>query len=254
MKSSNKLIASQSHIFSLFSDQELSQLIVGRHITVTEHALVKRLTHVLRAERGDEVIIFDKKNHTAFTITNISKQAIEGSLIHVEHNKALLPQIHWLLPLLERDAFEKAIAGLTVLGATSIEPFVTRKVHRRALSPKEHERIHRIMIAAAEQSKQFVLPEIKPVATFESLRSRSFTEPALFFDPVGMHARDMIALIEKSPPPSLRCMVGPEGDLTVDEKSMLKELHFSFVALTPSILRSEDAAFIATGLLRSMLR
>ena len=47
--------------------------------------------------------------------------------------------------------------------------------------------------------------------------------------------------------------VGPEGDLTLEEKAYLKQLGFVFCALTPTVLRAQQAVALGLGVLRSYL-
>jgi len=55
-------------------------------------------------------------------------------------------------------------------------------------------------------------------------------------------------LIEKT----IMLVVGPEGDLTVDEKKLLSSAHYTACSLTPTVLRSEEAATLAAGIIRCM--
>jgi RsmE family RNA methyltransferase len=48
--------------------------------------------------------------------------------------------------------------------------------------------------------------------------------------------------------------VGPEGDLTDQEKVLLKQNGFIFCALTPTILRACEAIALGAGVVRSILR
>jgi len=48
-------------------------------------------------------------------------------------------------------------------------------------------------------------------------------------------------------------MIGPEGDLTAQEKELLKERGVQFLRLTPTILRAQQAVVVAMGIFRSLL-
>ena len=45
--------------------------------------------------------------------------------------------------------------------------------------------------------------------------------------------------------------VGPEGDLTQEEKDYLKQQGFVFCRLTPTVLRARQAVALGLGILRS---
>lgn len=246
----------QAHEFALYSATVLhvATMTPGKSVLLHEPDIVKRLVQILRVQDGQKILLFDKDHHVTLLVEQVlGKKEIKARVLMVEKNKLLLPQIHWFLPLLERDAFEEALASITILGATSIQPVITRKVHRTAFLPKERDRLERVMIAACEQSKQFMLPTIKPIIRIELLAPpTSASSHTFFFDPAGMPSLEMIKKLQAEPNKDIICMVGPEGDLTPEEKTLVKNLNFFFCALTPTILRSKDAVFLATGLLRSI--
>ena len=44
-------------------------------------------------------------------------------------------------------------------------------------------------------------------------------------------------------------MIGPEGDLTMQEKDLLKERDVQFLRLTPTVLRAQQAVAVSMGIL-----
>ncbi len=46
---------------------------------------------------------------------------------------------------------------------------------------------------------------------------------------------------------------GPEGDLTCEEKRMLADANFLFCALTPTVLRAQQAVAVGLGSFRSLM-
>jgi 16S rRNA U1498 N3-methylase RsmE len=48
-------------------------------------------------------------------------------------------------------------------------------------------------------------------------------------------------------------LVGPEGDLTLEEKEIVRANKFIFCALTPTIMRAVQATGLAAGFVRSLL-
>ncbi len=223
-------------------------------LVIDDQFLVNRMTSILRLNQGDMLTLFDRHQHIYAEINEIRKKNILLTVLKKESNQPLSPSINWFLPLLEKEAFEESISILTVLGATLIQPLVTSKTHKRILLPKDYERLERIMVAAAEQSKQFVLPTIGSVIPLDALEHKLTDETRIFFEPSGISAQQVVTMLQEKKSKSLHGMVGPEGDLTDSEKEYLKTLNFTFCALTPSILRAEDAVSIGMGILRSFLR
>jgi 16S rRNA (uracil1498-N3)-methyltransferase len=119
-------------------------------------------------------------------------------------------------------------------------------------SEKDYARAERIFIAAAEQSKQFVLPDMKPVCNLATAIANLGNEYRLFFDAAGKPLPELASHVLVHKPASYACLFGPEGDLTPLEKEQILNKGFTFYRLTPSILRAQQAISVALGLLRAI--
>ena len=120
-------------------------------------------------------------------------------------------------------------------------------VSRKWGGQKEMERLQRVMVAAAEQSKQFVLPEIKaPVDLSQFLKSKT-TGTKIFCDPDGESIKPFIC---KRDGERITLLIGPEGDLTQFEKEALVKNKYLFCRLSQTVLRSELAATLVVGSFR----
>jgi len=224
--------------------------------TITDKELLRRLINIIRVKTGDIIILFNEQYNVRCSVLHVSRLTVSLLVLESEVNKVLTPSVHWLVPFLERSAFETVVSVLTVLGAKTITPVLTQKVHRTTMRQTERRRFDRIMIAASEQSKQFIFPHIESTVHFsdiESLMSGLKTEQRLFFDPEGHSSRELITALEGDPTSQIICMVGPEGDLVEAEKQHLHGYGFTSYALTPSVLRSELAVTVAMGLIRAIL-
>lgn len=218
---------------------------------VADSALFHRCKNVLRLKPGQQVLLFDDNHQALATIEAYSKKAVAVSLEGKKSLACIKPEIHWLLPLLKREAFEQALYSLCEMGVTSIYPVRTSKASRQWGTEKDFARARTIMIAAAEQAKQFVIPTIHPVGELLNWqKEESDRSTRLFFDPTGMPLKQML---ESSLVGPIYGSVGPEGDLTVEEKSYVKEQGFVFCALTPTVLRAQQAVALGLGVLRSYL-
>jgi 16S rRNA (uracil1498-N3)-methyltransferase len=227
------------HLFAVYVDK------INDH----DADLFHRLHQVLRINRGEQVILFDGTHQVLATITDYRQKTVYFSLDTKVVIPRLRPEIHWLLPLLKREAFEQAVYSLCEMGVTSIYPIKTAKATRAWGSVKDYARARTIMIAAAEQAKQFTLPVLYPVI---ELTTWSATGEKIFFDPEGTPLRETLGTLKPASP--IYCMTGPEGDLTEEEKSYLTEQGFVFCALTPTVLRAQQAIAVGLGILRSYVR
>lgn len=252
------MIAIDTHQFALYYEpvavivQERRQDIY--HITDPE--MVHRIVTILRLEKSDKIILFNTAYHVFATITGFEpKKSVTIEVNSVEHNKQQIPVINWVLPLLKRDAFESALYTLTEMGVQSIQPVLTQKTIRFFGGDREVSRCKKILIAAAEQSKQFVLPELQPIIPLDLwlLKSQAPSAVKIFFDPLGCSLKEAMSIIEQHKPCEIIAAAGPEGDLTYEEKQRLTDQGFIFVALTKTVLRAEQAIAVGLGALRSLL-
>ncbi|MCL5436700.1 MAG: 16S rRNA (uracil(1498)-N(3))-methyltransferase [Candidatus Dependentiae bacterium] len=240
----------ERHEFALFCPTLPDGLAPDAVYGVVERELVHRLVHVLRVEGGESLLLFDRRQAAGVVVQAVDKHQVTCRVAEVRPLQPLSPAITWYLPLLAREAYEAAVSILTSMGALAIVPLITEKSEQRN---RPADRLERVMIAAAEQSKQLVLPRIAPV---EVLSRSELLEPVagqmrIFFDPAGEAAWNVLSAIRSAGPTAISCLIGPEADLTEAEKDLLREAGVHFCALTPTILRAEQAVTVAMGLLRS---
>jgi 16S rRNA (uracil1498-N3)-methyltransferase len=240
------------HQFALYYDslKAVQSIESGSTLIIDDLDVIRRITSVLRLKPSQELILFDEQIHVAVTLQDMQKKKIVCTVHTVTTNKKLEPTIIALLPLLKREALEQALYASVELGASTVQPVVTNKSLQQ-WSPKEKERYHRIMIAAAEQSKNFSLPKLADPADLTTAIEEQ-TDLKIFFDPRGTPLLNMMNEIKEKKPKSILFLVGPEGDLMIDEKSMLQEKNVTFCALTPTVLRAYQAFIVGLGALRSV--
>lgn len=235
------------HEFALYASALPIVAEIGQQIVLEGEQLAHRMQHIIRLKIGDELVLFNRTYSAHVAVQQISKKNVLVQVLVVKEHQPLAPAVHWFLPILEREAFETAITHLTVMGATSIQPIITEKSSRYIPAL---DRLQRLMIAASEQSKQFVLPLLYEPIAFNSIKNFS---KMIFFDSTGEHAYQVMSEIRTQPHEGIRCMVGPEGDLVTFEKEHLRHQGVQFCALTPTVLRACDAVAVAMGLIRSLI-
>jgi 16S rRNA (uracil1498-N3)-methyltransferase len=159
-----------------------------------------------------------------------------------------LPQVAIVLPLLERDALEEVVYMATVYGVHDIHLVVTEK-SRKILTEKEHARLHKIAIAAGEQSKQFFMPKIHVVSPLEDfIQKQSYKSSLKLWCDIS--GESILKLKERSRSEDGYLLIwGPEGDFAHQEKEMLGKL-FIPVKLANAVLRARDAAALIMGIIR----
>jgi 16S rRNA (uracil1498-N3)-methyltransferase len=246
------------HEFAVYYDKlslHLQAIIPGLPLKIEDEAIYHRLHTVLRLEEGDHCVLFDRNEHASGVIVGFRGKRIV--MLTVEsHNKnpQLSPLMSVYLPVLKREALETALYGLTEVGVQEIFLVHTQKSRRDYGSVDELERLERITIAAAEQSKNFIVPKLHAAISLETLVSNSSLKNrySLYFDPQGMPTYECMQIIHQNSPSQISMMVGPEGDLTEEEKKILTAAGFIFCALTPTVLRAAQAICLGAGMMRAV--
>jgi RNA methyltransferase, RsmE family len=217
---------------------------------LTDKDLIRRLLKVLRLEEDEQVILFNRTYHAMVTIgvsDNKSLSVIVDSLIP---NESYTPAITMLLPILKRDDFDTAIYNLVQAGVSYIQPVITAQAQRSWGGPKEQARVERLIIAAAEQSKNFMYPLVGEPLPLERVIAK-LKGVSLFADPEGQSFFTVMQKVRDNKPTTLNLLIGPEADLSSDEKQMIAAQGFISCKLTPTILRAAEAAFLVTAAVRS---
>ena len=230
----------------------------SKHLLLSDPDIVHRIRSVLRLSKGEELVIFDGVQQATCSIIDISKKAISVDILSRENTTPLLPSITFLLPLLKKEAFERMIYACVELGATTIQPISTEKSQRSWRSEKELERVHNIMVAAAEQSKQFALPIIhQPCSLPEALELYAKQQIKIVADPTGAPLYELLTRLHQNLHPQKResivITMGPEGDFSDTEKELLRAASYQAVKLTPTVLRSQQAGALLLGVIRSVV-
>ena len=249
---------SEKHQFALYVqnlEALTAKVLPGQFVTLTDSDLVHRIIAILRLQVDEAIILFSNTVHCSVIITQLVKNKfVQVALQEKNKNNCWKPEITFLLPLLKKESLETALYALTEIGATHIQLVITHKSQQKWL-PKEHERAQKIIIAAAEQSKNFAFPQlIQPLTLQESLLKSNAMQHKLFFDPEGKSLSIILKDYEQAKPTHIVLMVGPEGDLTASEKELLISSGFTFAALTPTILRACQAVSVSAGIIRSLCK
>lgn len=220
------------------------------HISIDDKDLIHRIMHVLRLKENESFKLFDQTNHATVRIDAVQKKAISLTVIDHAPNHILKPHITFYLPLLKRESLESAIYSCVEVGANQIQLIITKKIHR-AWQNKEMERLQKIAIAAAEQSKNFAFPEICSPQTLQEALKTNKAGVSIFFDPTGKNPSDIIKKAQLAS--KIALMVGPEADLEAEEKEALLAQNWLFCPLTPTVLQAQTAVSLGLGLFRTLV-
>ncbi len=252
---------SLSHRFALHSQQRLPDSEVGQTFKIDDEDLYMRITRVLRLRAGENVMLFDDIQSQLLQLessTFQNKKTITATLLEFTLHKRLEPRINLCIGLLKKEALQEVAYYAAAMGATHLIPVLTGKVQRSWGKDKEQERLKKVMIAACEQSKQFIVPSIEPLLTFDQfLTSHACSgqnQSSIYFDVHGKPLLRQLNEHEAKLPKTITLFWGPEGGLLPQEVTALDQYGFSCAVLTPTVLRAVDAVAVGLGSFVSCLR
>ncbi len=249
---------SDKHTFAIYVSN-ISALATGlkvdQELQITERDLHQRIAKVLRLKSNESVILFNDKINVELQIlskTFENKKTVFGSILKIEQNKPLSPEIILCPFLLKKSFFEDVVYTAAQMGANFICPILGEKVQAKINWEKESERLHKIMIAACEQSKNFVLPKLQEPEELKTFLSKIGEGKKIYFDVDGKPLFDLLKDLHQNKSEKIFLVFGPESGLAEFEIDLLKSNDFQTYLLTPTILRAVEAVTVGLGIIRSI--
>ena len=173
---------------------------------------------------------------------------------------APLPWIEAAVSMPRAGRTEDMLERLVQLGVGALRPLLCARTQgaARHLSPARQRRMLRTAEEACKQSRRAWLPPIHPLCTAGELAVRSQPAALALLDRGARTklidwARGLAGEVRATRERPLVFVVGPEGGLTPEEKSMLTGAGATAVSIGPHVLRIETAAEAALAALVQVL-
>lgn len=225
----------------------------GTTITL-EAPLSTRIATILRLRAGETCTLFSGSTATTLELTSVTSgkgARITAIITAAAQHAPLQPAITLVCGITKQATFEEICYTATQLGVSYIIPIITAKSYTKPYSTKEMERFAAHSIAAAEQSKQIILPTLHAPQTLDAFATKlpASTSLRMMFEADGTPFRAMLAQ-EIS---DVVVAFGPEGGFTEHEQALLASRGFIKTQLCKPILRTQDAVEVGLGLIRCLL-
>jgi len=249
---------SNSHRFALYCN-ELSDLVMkaqNNRLSFKNKELFNRMINILRMRAGEIVVLFDQNMQISIMLDAEmfkDRNEIMGNFSGVISHIPIEPKLTLAIGITKKEAFLEITYLACQMGVTQIIPLITDKVQREWGGAKEEQKLFTTMVAAAEQSKNFIFPTIAQPQTLQSL-IQNYSDPKTgraYFEPNGNSFFELLQSIHKKTYNEVIIVIGPEGGLTTQEQEGLSKNGFEKYQLTPTILRSIEAVAVAVGAIRS---
>lgn len=229
----------------LFLDETLHE---GAAVVGTA-AQAHHLGTVLRRGAGDPVALFNARDgEFAATIVHLRKDRCAFALGPRRRAPAPEPDLRLVVAALKRDALDWVVEKATELGASAIQPVLTR---RTVVDRVNTDRLAAIVRGAAEQCERLSVPAIRPAMPLHAVLD-AWDGASLL---VGAERRGAAPIRDVAAALSLPCgwLVGPEGGFDPAElDDATRRAFVTAVALGPRILRAETAAVAGLAVLQAL--
>lgn len=196
-------------------------------------------TSVLRLVVGTRVGLLDGAGTKAEGEIEIASK--KGCTVRIIERSTIPPErrarIHLAVaPTKQMDRYEWFVEKAVEIGVDRITPLITDRTERGKL---RIDRLQRVAISAMKQSQRAWLPRIDELTTLKQLLATTLPQQRCFGWCEGEHTSLMERYDAKS---DVVVLIGPEGDFTQDEASMLRNAGFNAVSIGAARLRTETAA------------
>lgn len=161
--------------------------------------------------------------------------------------------IHLGLALIKEQRLEIAVEKATELGVDSIILFPAERSTKRQLAASRVEQLKRIITEASRQSGRKLIPELRVSKTLPDFikESQFCSDCRIFLEAYQQTSRGIEQAVQ--PAKNILLVVGPEGDFTAAEKTLLKKNSFISWHFPLPVLRAETAAMFGVGLVRYLV-
>lgn len=221
---------------------------------------VKHIYKVLRLEEGEEVVINDCEGSEFLAeIHSITKQEVALTIVKkLDINNESSVEIYLFQGLPKAQKMDLIVQKGTELGMVEFIPTITQRVDVKLKGDfKKLDRLNRIALEAAKQSKRTIIPKVcEPVEFEEALdQIKKFDLIIVPYENAeGFGVKALTEELKKSTDlhniRTVAIFIGPEGGIEEDEIIKLKEKGAYIVTLGNRILRTETAGFVAASLIQ----
>jgi 16S rRNA (uracil1498-N3)-methyltransferase len=216
-------------------------------------AVAHHVERVLRLSAGDALTLFDGRGFEVDARLEGRGRdlcAILGARRVPVRESAL--RITLIQCLAGSDKMDWIVQKAVELGVTCVQPVSSRRAVVRLAGERAQRRVEhwrQIAIAACEQCGRNVVPEVRPLLTFEQAVADADGQRLVLHPEGGVPLRG--ANLSVAEPISL--LVGPEGGFDTDELQAARGHGFVPLTLGPRVLRTETAGMAVLAALHALI-
>lgn len=221
---------------------------------------VKHIYKVLRLIEGEKIVLNNCQGIEYLgEIASISKSEVSIKILEkLDVNNESEIEVYLFQGLPKAQKMDLIVQKGTELGIIEFIPIVTQRVDVKLKGEfKKLDRLNRIALEAAKQSKRSLIPTVSEPIGFDEVIGRLKTMD-IFLVPYenaeNFGIKKVVSDIKKNEKikkiKKVGIMVGPEGGFEEEEIKILKDEGAYIITLGSRILRTETAGFVATSLIQ----
>ena len=221
---------------------------------------VKHIYKVLRISEGEKVTLNNCEGVEYLgRVKSVSKQEVLIDILEeLESNNESDVNIYLFQGLPKSQKMDLIVQKGTELGITEFIPTITHRVDVKLKGEfKKLDRLNRIALEAAKQSKRSIIPKVSEPIDFNEVLEKINSLDLLIVPYENANNFGIKTLINElrkdnttNTIKNVGIFVGPEGGIEEEEIERLKDKGAHIVTLGKRILRTETAGFVATSLIQ----
>ncbi len=209
------------------------------------------LAHALRMREGDLADLGDGRGQTATArVSGIFRDHLDLLVERTEFVTRTPPSLHLFQGVTKGSKLAFVVRANVELGVDEITPFVSgRSVPEDGPGGARLERLRKIALEAAKQSRRAYLPEVNEPLGMSGLarRLKEFGLAVVAWEKESRRASEILPAVK---PQSAALVIGPEGGFSLQEIEELREQGALTVGLGPYVLRTETAGLVLQAIIR----
>ena len=221
---------------------------------------VKHIYKVLRITQGEKVTLNNCEGveYIAKVISVTKQEVLLEVLEKLDVNNESDIKIYLFQGLPKSQKMDLIVQKGTDLGVTEFIPTITHRVDVKLKGEfKKLDRLNRVALEAAKQSKRSIIPKVSEPIEFDDMIEKINSLDLVlvpYENAENFGIKKLVNNLEKNGSvekiKSVGIFVGPEGGIEEDEIEKLKENGAHIITLGKRILRTETAGFVATSLIQ----
>jgi 16S rRNA (uracil1498-N3)-methyltransferase len=225
-------------------------------INSEEKEILNQLTRIFRCRSGDELILmnenYSEKSNTEVTFEiseTDNKRIILTCTKQREINDPIDGDLGLVIVLPNKPSkLDQILMHCTELGVTE---FILLNSDNSNFTHKlRMDRLEKIVREAVEQSERALTPKIAAYDSIDEYLKQKQRQCIVALE----RDKQAVSLLENSPTNEIDILVGPEGGFSEREIRLFNENKIGSFNLGRTILRSETAAILATGIISMKLQ